>query len=153
MMFLRHAAMCEDISWTAIRHADDMHAKVTEEDVKRDAFIHAMSHSVSAAAECLRFSLAHEVRNAESTNQSERMDWFNRGESCGQNYVAYQVIRTAYKTLREYGVLEKHSEIWARIEADPEVKPLNDYMQKLLDDNFLWKVVADHRSRVGEGAH
>jgi hypothetical protein len=133
MMFLRHAAMCEDISWTAIRHTNDLHAQVTEDEVKADAFAHAMSGAVNAAAECLRFSLHHEREADESLHHSEKMNWFNRGESCGQNYVAYQVIRTAYETLRcEYGILERHSEIWARIEADPEVKKLNDYMESLL---------------------
>jgi hypothetical protein len=133
MMFLRHAAMYEDISWTMIRHTNDLHAVVTEEEMKADAFAHAMSSAVSEAARCLEHSFyTRRHREQDEEGRSERMSWFSRGEACGQNYVAYQVIRTAYEILRaEYGILEKHSEIWDRIEADPEVKKRNDYMESL----------------------
>lgn len=146
MMLLRHAAMYEDIIWTAIRHTNDFHAQVTEDEVKADAFATAMSHAVSAAAECLGHSF-YRLRGTE-----DRGSQLSIGEALGQQYAAYQVIRAAYEALREHGILEKHSEIWDRIDADPEVKRHNDYLQKLADDRFLWRVVADNRAKVDEGA-
>lgn len=123
---LLYAAMYEEIEWTAIRHSNDLHATVTEDDVKQDAFISAASWMASKCAE----ALVHSAAILREGGEPSRSLLLHRGEAFGQAHLAHEVLRAAYESLLEHGLIERHSKLWDRI---PVTERTPDWMKSYLN--------------------
>ncbi len=129
-LFLLYAAMYEEVEWAAIRHSNDLHATVTEDDVKKDAFVSAVVSMAAAAAEQLSHSVA--IVKVLGSDKSTSSAWMHRGEAYGSRRAARDVIRHAYLTLGKHGLIEGHSKIWELIQIDEKTP---EWFRDLLPEN------------------
>ncbi len=129
-LFLLYAAMYEEVEWAAIRHSNDLHATVTEDDVKKDAFVSAVASMAAAAAEQLHHSVA--ILKVLGSDKGNSAAWMHRGEAHGSRKAARDVIRHAYQTLGRHGLIEGHSKIWEQVQVDEKTP---DWFKDLFPEN------------------